>query len=91
MTLKDSFDATEEDIQSIVKQLDELTANYAPLNIHASRISSFFPTTNAIYFRIEPTEQLVAFNQAIQEKVPFGEPKHVFVPHITIAQKNDGL
>ncbi|AVK82881.1 hypothetical protein C3943_04570 [Lysinibacillus sp. B2A1] len=87
MTLKDSFDATEEDIQSIVKQLDELTANYAPLTIHASRISSFFPTTNAIYFRIEPTEQLVAFNQAIQEKVPFGEPKHVFVPHITIAQK----
>lgn len=87
MTLKDSFDATEEDIQSIVKQLDELTANYSPLNIHASRISSFFPTTNAIYFRIEPTEQLVAFNQAIQEKVPFGEPKHVFVPHITIAQK----
>jgi len=87
MTLKDSFDATEEDIQSIVKQLDELTANYAPLNIHASRISSFFPTTNAIYFRIEQTEQLVAFYQAIQEKVPFGEPKHVFVPHITIAQK----
>ena len=87
MTLKDSFDATEEDIQSIVKQLDELTANYAPLTIHASRISSFFPTTNAIYFRIEPTEQLVAFNEAIQEKVPFGEPKHVFVPHITIAQK----
>jgi len=87
MTLKDSFDATEEDIQSIIKQLDELTANYAPLTIHASRISSFFPTTNAIYFRIEPTEQLVAFNEAIQEKVPFGEPKHVFVPHITIAQK----
>jgi len=87
MTLKDSFDATEEDIQSIIKQLDDLTANYAPLTIHASRISSFFPTTNAIYFRIEPTEQLVAFNEAIQEKVPFGEPKHVFVPHITIAQK----
>ncbi len=87
MTLKDTFDATEEDIQSIVKQLDELATKYAPLNIHASRISSFFPTTNAIYFRIEPTEQLVALHQALQEKVPFGESKHVFVPHITIAQK----
>ena len=87
MTLKDSFDATEEDIQSIVKQLDELTANYAPLNIHASRISSFFPTTNAIYFRIDPTEQLEAFQYALNEKIPFGETKHVFVPHITIAQK----
>ncbi|MGE7999265.1 YjcG family protein [Lysinibacillus sp. NPDC093190] len=87
ITLKDSFDATDEDIQSVVKQLDGLTAKYAPLNIHASRISSFFPTTNAIYFRIEPTEQLTAFRQALEEKVPFGESKHVFVPHITIAQK----
>lgn len=87
ITLKDSFDATEDDIQSIIKQLDELAANYAPLNIHALRISSFFPITNAIYFRIEQTEQLTAFHQALEEKVPFGESKHVFVPHITIAQK----
>ncbi|MCL1695748.1 MULTISPECIES: YjcG family protein [unclassified Lysinibacillus] len=86
ITLKDSFDATEEDIQSVVKQLDGLAAKFAPLNIHASRISSFFPTTNAIYFRIEPTEQLTALYQALEE-VPFGESKHVFVPHITIAQK----
>lgn len=87
MTLKDSFEATDEDINSIVKQLDELAAKYAPLNIHASRISSFFPTTNAIYFRIDPTEQLEAFQYALKEKIPFGETKHVFVPHITIAQK----
>ncbi|MFJ7650005.1 YjcG family protein [Lysinibacillus sp. NPDC097279] len=87
MTLKDSFDATEEDIQSIVKQLDDIAANQAPLSIHASRISSFFPTTNAIYFRIEPTEQLQAFHRVIEEKIPFGDSKHVFVPHITIAQK----
>ncbi|MFE3574279.1 YjcG family protein [Lysinibacillus sp. NPDC059133] len=87
ITLKDSFDATDEDIQSVVKQLDELAAKYAPLNIHALRISSFFPITNAIYFRIEPTEQLTAFHQALEEKVPSGESKHVFVPHITIAQK----
>ncbi|MDM5246603.1 MULTISPECIES: YjcG family protein [unclassified Lysinibacillus] len=87
MTFKDSFEATDEDIKSIVNQLDELAAKYAPLNIHASRISSFFPTTNAIYFRIEPTEQLEAFHDALIEKIPYGETKHVFVPHITIAQK----
>jgi len=87
ITLKDSFDATEEDIQSVVKQLDGLAAKYAPLNIHALRISSFFPITNAIYFRIESTEQLTELYQALEEKVPFGESKHVFVPHITIAQK----
>lgn len=87
MTLKDSFDATEDDIQSIVKQLDDIAAKHAPLNIHASRISSFFPTTNAIYFRIEPTEQLQAFHRVLEEQIPFGDSKHVFVPHITIAQK----
>ena len=87
MTLKDSFDATEEDIQSIVKQLDDIAAKHAPLSIHASRISSFFPTTNAIYFRIDPTEQLQAFHHELEEKIPFGDSKHVFVPHITIAQK----
>lgn len=73
MTLKDSFDASEEEIQTIVKQLDELAAKYAPLNIHASRISSFFPTTNAIYFRIEPTEQLAAFQHELQEKSLMGK------------------
>ncbi|MEB2278833.1 YjcG family protein [Lysinibacillus xylanilyticus] len=87
ITLKDSFEATDEDIQSVVKQLDGLAAKYAPLSIHALRISSFFPTTNAIYFRIEPTEQLTTLHEALEEKVPFGESKHVFVPHITIAQK----
>jgi len=87
MTLKDSFEATEEDIQAIVKQLDDIASQHAPLKIHASRISSFFPTTNAIYFRIEPTEQLETFHRLLEEKIPFGDSKHVFVPHITIGQK----
>ncbi|MFJ7735896.1 YjcG family protein [Lysinibacillus sp. NPDC097287] len=87
MTLKDSFDASDEEIKSIVQQLNELASKHAPLTIHASRISSFFPATNAIYFRIEPTEQLVVFHKKLQEKVPFGNEKHTFVPHITIAQK----
>lgn len=87
MTLKDGFEANDEEIQTIVQQLDQLVSKYAPLAIHASRISSFFPATNAIYFRIEPTEELAAFHKELHEKVPFGEEKHTFVPHITIAQK----
>ncbi|CAM5665695.1 Putative phosphoesterase OS=Lysinibacillus sphaericus OX=1421 GN=yjcG PE=3 SV=1 [Lysinibacillus sphaericus] len=87
MTLKDSFDATEDDIQSIVKQLDDIAAKHAPLNIHASRISSFFPTTNAIYFRIEPTEQLQAFDRVLEEQIPFGDSKRVLVPHSTTTRK----
>ena len=87
MTLMDSFEASENEIKTVVQQLQELVSNHAPLNIHASRISSFFPATNAIYFRIEPTKQLAELHKELQETVPFGNQKHTFVPHITIAQK----
>ncbi len=87
MTLKDAFEADETRIQEIAKKLEAIAERFAPLQIHASRISSFYPTTNTIYFRIEPTPQLENIQKAIQEEVQIGEPKHVFVPHITIAQK----
>lgn len=87
MTLKDAFETDEAHIQEIAKKLEAIAQRFAPLQIHASRISSFYPTTNTIYFRIEPTPQLENIQKAIQEEVQIGEPKHVFVPHITIAQK----
>lgn len=87
LTLKDAFEADDKQIADISQQLHEVTTTIAPVDIHASRISSFYPTTNAIYFRVEPTEQLAALQAAVQETVSLGEPKHVFVPHITIGQK----
>lgn len=87
MTLKDAFEADEEQIAEISQRLQKVVENFAPLDIHASRISSFYPTTNAIYFRIEPTEQLTSLQAAVQEAVALGASKHVFVPHITIGQK----
>ena len=87
LTLKDAFEANDEQIDNISQRLQQATATIAPVDIHASRISSFYPTTNAIYFRVEPTEQLTALQATVQETVALGEPKHVFVPHITIGQK----
>lgn len=87
MTLKDSFEAGEVQIKEISKKLSEIARKFAPLNIHASRVSSFFPTTNAIYFRVEPTPQLNKIHTEIQQQLQIGESKHIFVPHITIAQK----
>lgn len=87
ITLKDAFDADESQIDGISKHLEEVASQFAPLEIHASRISSFYPTTNTLFFRIEPTPQLENIQKLIQEKINFGAPKHVFVPHITIAQK----
>ena len=86
MTLKDAFDADETQIEEISKKLAQIAKRFAPLMIHTSRISSFFPTTNAIFFRVEPTPQLNKIHEVIQEQLQIGKPKHVFLPHITIAQ-----
>ncbi|AWE06470.1 hypothetical protein DCE79_03305 [Lysinibacillus sp. 2017] len=87
LTLKDAFDADASQIDEISKKLSEISTQTAPLQIHASRISSFYPTTNAIYFRVEPTEQLENLYNTLQQTLNIGAPKYVFVPHITIAQK----
>ena len=87
ITLKDPFEADTSQMADISVKVQAIVAQYAPLQIHASRISSFYPTTNTIYFRVEPTEQLTSLQQQLQNELQIGEPKFVFVPHITIAQK----
>ncbi len=84
ITFKEAFEA--DDVKGISDILSSIAQKYAPLKIHASRVSSFYPTTNVIYFKIEPTEQLAKFHKEIQDSINIGKPKHVFVPHITIAQ-----
>ncbi|SOB91793.1 2'-5' RNA ligase [Ureibacillus xyleni] len=86
ITLKEAFEADELEIQNISKEIASIAENCAPLKINASRISSFFPTTNVIFFRIEPTEQLKNLHQELQSRINIGKPRHVFIPHITIAQ-----
>jgi 2'-5' RNA ligase len=87
ITLKDTFDIDESRISEITDTLQKIASTYGPVKITASRVSSFFPTTNTIFFRVEPTEQLANIHKDLQENIPYGAPKYVFVPHITIAQK----
>lgn len=87
MTLKDAFEADDTQIAEISQKLQQIAAKSSPLHVHASRISSFYPTTNAIYFRVEPTEQLLNFHATLQNELSIGQMKHVFVPHITIGQQ----
>lgn len=86
LTLKEAFEADENEIGTISKAIASIAENHAPLTIHASKISSFFPTTNVIYFKVEPTNELKKLHQDLQEQLNIGMPKHVFIPHITIAQ-----
>lgn len=86
ITIKEAFEADEVQISNISLTIASIAQKYAPLKIHASRISSFYPTTNVVYFKIEPTEQLNKLHQDFQEQLKIGKPKFVFIPHITIAQ-----
>ncbi|KGR80541.1 YjcG family protein [Ureibacillus manganicus] len=86
ITLKEAFEVEDVDIQAISEKISSIAKKYAPLKIHASRISSFFPITNVIYFKIEPTEQLTNLHDELHSEIKIGKPRHVFVPHITIAQ-----
>lgn len=84
--LKEAFEIEESQIESISKTVASIASKYSPLKIHASKISSFFPNTNVIYFKIEPTEQLKKIHKDLYKEIAIGEPRHVFIPHITIGQ-----
>ncbi len=86
VTLKEAFEADEKEINNISQTIAAIAETHAPLNIHATKVSSFFPITNVIYFKVEPTNQLNKLHQDLQEQLKIGKPKHVFIPHITIAQ-----
>lgn len=85
ITLLESFEADESHTTTIVATLDKLAKRFAPLQIQSSRVSSFAPVTNAIYFKVEPTKQLQSFHEALTEQLQHN-PRHVFTPHITIGQ-----
>lgn len=86
ITLKEAFETKESEIDTISEAIATIAKKYGPLKINTTRISSFFPTTNVIYFKIELTEQLQNIHLDIQNTINRGKSKHVFIPHITIAQ-----
>ncbi|MDM5332524.1 YjcG family protein [Ureibacillus composti] len=86
ITLKEAFEADESEIGKISDTIEKIASNFEPLKIHATKVSSFFPTTNVIYFKIEQTEQLTNLYEELKSQINLGQPKHVFAPHITIAQ-----
>lgn len=86
LTLKESFKADENQIQELVSELKKIAKEIKPFKIHINKISDFAPVTNAIYFKVEPTEELTTLNEKMHQGKFTKDRKHPFVPHITIAQ-----
>jgi 2'-5' RNA ligase len=86
ITLKSVFEVDDSKVNEVTSMLQEISKQFKPLSIHVSKVSSFAPVNNAIYLKVEPTEQLQKLYDALHAKSFGQEPEYKFVPHITIAQ-----
>ncbi|MBP3040115.1 2'-5' RNA ligase family protein [Bacillaceae bacterium Marseille-Q3522] len=85
ITLKSAFEADEEEIKSLSAELKQIARSFEPLSITISKVSSFQPVNNVVYFKIELTEQIKALHEEIYRHFS-SDPEYAYVPHITIAR-----
>lgn len=87
MTLKDPFEANDAEIKDVAEELKNIAKRQKPFKLRANRVSTFSPVTNTLYFKVEPTPEIISLYDDLHSDFFGGKPDHSFVPHITIAQK----
>ncbi|MGX6442216.1 YjcG family protein [Neobacillus sp. K501] len=87
LTLKNAFEATEEEVKHYAEKLRQIAGNTNAFTLKTSKISSFQPVNNVIYFKVEPTEELAKLHNDINQEFSEQNMEYAFVPHITIGQK----
>jgi 2'-5' RNA ligase len=87
ITLKPAFEADESEINQIVNELKKIANKVSPFTLKVSKVSSFSPVNNVIYFKVEKTDELVFLNEQMHSGYFSQEREYAFVPHITIGQK----
>ncbi|MHA6258475.1 YjcG family protein [Sporosarcina sp. CAU 1771] len=87
MTVKGVFDANEKEIEEVALAIKEVTKKHSPFELRVSKVSTFAPITNAIYFKAELNDELQALHTDLNSDFFTNESDYQFVPHVTIAQK----
>ncbi|MHA6251719.1 YjcG family protein [Oceanobacillus sp. CAU 1775] len=87
ITLKDKFKIPEGKMNEVIAALKDIAQNTEPFKININKVSSFEPTTNAIYFKVEPSDEIIELEEKLQSGVFENTRKHPFVPHVTLAQE----
>lgn len=90
MTLKGVFEADEAQIKTIADHINEIAKKHKPFTMKTTKVSSFAPVTNAIYFNVQLTQELEKLHEDLNSIEFHDEQTYSFVPHITIAQKLSG-
>jgi 2'-5' RNA ligase len=86
LTLKEVFEASESEVSEITKELAKVAENTKPFDLHVTKVSSFSPVNNVLYFKIEKTEELENLYHQLHSGSLSQETPYSFVPHITIGQ-----
>ncbi|MBD7985082.1 2'-5' RNA ligase family protein [Sporosarcina sp. Sa2YVA2] len=87
MTVKSVFEANEQEIENVASAIRKVANKNKPFELNVSKVSSFAPITNTIFFKVTPNDDLLALQKDLNEDF-FGDASEFsFVPHITIAQK----
>ncbi|WP_210364535.1 YjcG family protein [Bacillus sp. REN3] len=86
LTLKDPFEATEEEVKDITKKIATIAKNFHPIDINIKKIGSFKPVNNVIYLKVDSPEELEKLHNELSTAFD-GEQEYNFVPHITLGQK----
>ncbi|WP_078548005.1 YjcG family protein [Litchfieldia alkalitelluris] len=87
VTLKNPFEASDEEIKCISTKLHEVAKKHDPFKLDVVKISSFYPVNNVIYFKIDPSIELQQLHESLHSGYFEDNSDYAFVPHITIGQK----
>lgn len=85
ITLKYAFEASEEEMKSVTKQLWEIAAQTTPIDLNILKASTFHPVSNVIYLKVEVHNELETLQKQLHNIIK-SEDEFPFVPHLTVAQ-----
>lgn len=86
ITIKPHFELKETELDSFKDEVKQTLDGFKPVEVHVTKASSFKPTNNVIYFKVEKTEELENLFNTFNTESFYGKAEHPFVPHFTIAQ-----
>ncbi|MBO0585980.1 YjcG family protein [Sporosarcina sp. E16_8] len=87
LTVKGVFEANDQEIEEVAKAIKEVTKKHGPFELNVSKVGTFAPITNTIYFKAILNDELAALHKDLNNDFFGDKPEFTFVPHVTIAQK----
>ncbi|WP_147533265.1 YjcG family protein [Bacillus marasmi] len=86
ITLKGPFEADEYQLKNLSQRLQQIASHTEPFPLNVLKVSSFKPVNNVIYFKIDPSDDLMKLHKTLHINIIGDAPEYSFVPHITIGQ-----